>query len=329
MIEQYLNVRYSTRNLPNSEFDKLLPTLAKELTQVDFLPHYTEDKLRKDWNELKKWSTTETFINSTSRLGMKLCEHFMPNFYDIEDNRGNSFRTYWQDSKLLEKVLTGNRKSHSTPYLSELKRGIYFATGMPKSTMYRPQMSKMITTGAEYVLDPCAGWGGRMLGAVANGAHYIAFEPNPITFANLNKMIDFLDIKNNVTLYCDDARNIDTHNIPKVDVVLTSPPYFDLEIYCKDNNQSVQNCTTYEDWDTNFLTIIISKCIMYLKADGKSCWNVANFGKNDMWASVDNAHETMNFERAIIYENKSSARPTIKSDSKSKKSDITVSYTRR
>jgi len=327
MIEQYLNIRYSTRNLSDVEFNNLLPTLAKELTQVNFLPHYTEDKLRKDWTELKKWSTNETFINSTSRLGMKLCEHFMPNFYDIEDNQGNSFRTYWQNEKLLEKVLTGNRKSHSTPYLSELKRGIYFATGMPKSTMYRPQMSKMITKGAEYVLDPCAGWGGRMLGAVANGAHYIAFEPNPTTYDNLNKMIDFLGIKDNVTLYCDDARNIDNYKIPNVDVVLTSPPYFDLEIYCKDNNQSVHSLTTYEDWDANFLTVIISKCIMHLKPEGRSCWNVANFGKIDMWASVDKAHELNGFKRDIIYENKSSARPTVKKTT-NKKSDITVTYTR-
>ena len=39
-----------------------------------------------------------------------------------------------------------NRKSHSTPYLSEIKRGIYFNFGLPKSTMYRPQMAKMIVT---------------------------------------------------------------------------------------------------------------------------------------------------------------------------------------
>jgi len=328
MIENYLNKRFSTRNLSDADFHNILPTLAQELTQVNFLPNYSEEELQKDWKNLKIWSTTETFINSTNRIGMKLCEHFMPNFYDIEDNRGNSFKKYWQDNKLLEKILVGNRKSHSTPYLSELKRGIYFATGMPKSTMYRPQMSKMITQGAEYVLDPCAGWGGRMLGAVANGAHYIAFEPNPITFNNLNKIIDFLGIKDNVTLYCDDARNIDNYGIPNVDIVLTSPPYFDLEIYYKDTNQSVHLLTTYEEWDANFLTPIITKCIMKLKVDGKSCWNVANFGKIDMWASVDNAHTINGFNQSIIYENRSSKRPTDKNKTSDKKSDITISYTR-
>jgi tRNA1(Val) A37 N6-methylase TrmN6 len=199
---------------------------------------------------------------------------------------------------------------------------------MPKSTMYRPQMSKMITQGAEYVLDPCAGWGGRMLGAVANGAHYIAFEPNTTTFDNLTRMIDFLGIKDNVTLYCDDARNIDNYDIPEVDVILTSPPYFDLEIYCKDNTQSVHSLTTYEDWDANFLTPIITKCIMRLKDEGKSCWNVANFGKIDMWASVNKAHNLNGFNQSIIYENKSSKRPTDKNKSSDKKSDITISYTR-
>lgn len=324
IIDQFLNLRHSTRKLSDAQFEQILPTLAQELTQVNFLPKYTEQQLKKDWNDLKKWSTADTFINSTSRVGMKLCEHFMPNFYDIEDNKGNSFKKYWSDAKLLEKVLRGNRKSHSTPYLSELKRGIYFATGIPKSTMYRPQMSKLITRNAHYVLDPCAGWGGRMLGAVANGANYIAFEPNPETFFNLQMMINFLRIHNNVKIICDDALNMDKYEIPDVDVVLTSPPYFDLEVYCKEEKQSITTRNNYDDWDNEFLNPLIKKCLSHLKPDGISCWNVANFGKVDMWSSVDKAHEEMGFKRDIIFENRSSSRPTIKS--KTKKSDVTVSY---
>jgi hypothetical protein len=171
------------------------------LEQVSFIPHYTNQQLYDDWLKLKKWHTTEESINSTSRVGMKLCEHFFPNFYDIADNKGNSFNTMWKKDNLI-KILRWNRKSHSTPYLSELKRGIYFCCGMTKSTMYRPQMSKMLCDhySPKIVLDPCMGWGGRLLGAVASGAHYIGFDPNTETFKNLTRMVEFLGIQDKVTL---------------------------------------------------------------------------------------------------------------------------------
>ena len=129
---------------------------------LDYKPKYTEEELIKDWNKLVEWKSSGNTINSTSRIGMKLCEHFFPNFYDIEDNKGNSFNSLWEDVELLKKVIRWNRKSHSTPYLSELRRGIYFCGKLCKSTMYRPQMSKMVTQGSENVLDPCAGWVGKI-----------------------------------------------------------------------------------------------------------------------------------------------------------------------
>jgi tRNA G37 N-methylase Trm5 len=180
---------------------------------------------------------------------MKLCEHFFPNFYDIQDNRGKSFRNQWNKNNLI-KILKWNRKSHSTPYLSELKRGIYFCCGMTKNTMYRPQMSKLICDHykPKIVLDPCAGWGGRMLGAVASGAYYIAFEPNTETFNNLQKLIEFLNISDNVRIICDDAMNMLNYDLPKVDLIITSPPYFDLEVYTAEHTQSINNHNTYESW---------------------------------------------------------------------------------
>jgi len=324
MIESYLNIKHSTRNLTDQDFQNILPTLASELSQINYELAYTDEQLKTDWENLKNWQSSANSINSTSRVGMKLCEHFFPNFFEIEDNRGKSFKKLWQDQALLEKILTWNRKAHSTPYLSELKRGVYFCGGLAKATMYRPQMSKMVTKGAKIVLDPCAGWGGRLLGAVANGAHYIAFDPNPETFKNLNRMVDFLDIRANVTLICDDALNMDSYNLPKVDVILTSPPYFDLEVYCADPKQSITDCATYKVWEENFLTPLIHKAIAHLNPNGKSCWNVAKFGANDMWASVEKAHLEKGFTKVDTFDNVSSARPTEKA--KPKKNDSTVVY---
>jgi len=327
MIFDFLNKKNSLRNLTDEEFEKLLPTLSKELSFVNFYPRYTEKELLDDWSKLIRWNPTARIINSTSRVGMKLCEHFFENFYDIEDSKGNSFKKMWSDTELLKKVLVWNRKSHTTPYLSELKRGVYFCGGLPKSTMYRPQLAKMITFGSNVVLDPCMGWGGRLLGTISNFSHYIGFEPNTKTFEGLSELVDFLGVKNMVTLINDDAMNIDNYDLPMVDCIVTSPPYFNLEVYSHEKTQSVYNTQTYKEWENNFLKPLVKKCVTKLNDGGKSCWNVARVGKNDMWDSIDESHRELEFYPNFTYQIQSSARQVNQPNNKNKKSvDKTVVY---
>jgi 16S rRNA G966 N2-methylase RsmD len=323
-----LNKRFSTRNLSDIDFDAAVPNLAVELSQTSYYPQYTPAELNKDWANLCKWSSTSNDISSTSRMGMKLSEHYCPNFYDIESSTGTSFKSLWIPSN-LEKILRWNRKSHSTPYLSELKRGIYFCCGLTKNTMYRPQMMKLacIKYKPKIVLDPCAGWGGRMLGAVSYGAQYIAFEPNTTTYNNLVSMANFLGIQNKVRLICDDARNMKQYNLPKVDLVLTSPPYFDLEVYTHEQTQSITNTPTYQDWADGFLREVIKLSIEHLKDNGTSCWNVGKVRNRDMNVDVLKYHNDFGYDKVDILSVISSKRQsnqTVTMNSKS--SDTTVVY---
>lgn len=310
MIENYLNIRNSTRTLTDDEFSNILPILAKELSNVDYKIKYDSNILIHDWNKLCEWNSEEYFINSTSRIGMKLCEHFFTNFYDIKTSKNKSFSQMWKDENLLKKILIWNRKSHSTPYLSELKRGIYFCGGIVKSTMYRPQLAKLITKNRKNVLDPCAGWGGRMLGSVSNGCNYYAFEPNVETYTNLIQLSKFLNIESKVYIFCDDARNMDKYCLPEFDCILTSPPYFDLEIYSDENTQSIHNVESYREWVNKFLQPIIQYSTSLLVNDGISCWNVAKIKQGDMWKDVMEIHSNLNFIQNHEYSVVSSKRQT-------------------
>lgn len=328
MLINYLNKKNSTRNLSDEDFELLLPSLALELEQQSFYPLYSNEEMKQDWKKLCEWSTNLSYINSTSRIGMKLCENFCPNFYDIENSHGVSYRSLWT-AKNLEKILRWNRKSHSTPYLSEIKRGIYFCCGLTKNTMYRPQMMKMACTkyNVNRVLDPCAGWGGRMLGAVASGAYYTAFEPNTTTYDNLLKIVDFLGIHEKVTLVCDDARNMKQYDIGMVDMVLTSPPYFDLEVYTHQDTQSITELKTYSEWADNFLREIIKLGTEHLTGNGVSCWNVGKVGKNDMNVDVLKYHTELGYSKIDCLDVISSKRQSNQDDSKKQKnSDTTVVF---
>lgn len=328
LINNYLNKKNSTRNLSDEDFEALVPKLASELEKLSFYTQHTDEDIINDWEKLKKWTTTESYINSTSRLGMKASEHYCPNFYDIENSKGVSYASLWT-AKNLEKIFRWNRKSHQTPYLSELKRGIYFCCGLTKNTMYRPQMMKLACDryGVERVLDPCAGWGGRMLGAVASGAYYTAFEPNTTTFANLNKIINVLGIQKQVTLICDDARNMKQYGIAPVDMVLTSPPYFDLEVYAHESTQSICGTSTYRQWADGFLRDIIRLGLDHLRPDGVSCWNVGKVGKNDMNDDVLKYHGEFGYTKLEVLDVRSSKRQSNQdSFKKQKSSDTTVVF---
>jgi len=327
-INNFLNKRYSLRNLSDSEFELIVPELAYQLENIDYIPKYDEKKLRLDWKNLCDWKSSSYEINSTSRIGMKLCEHYFHNFYEIENNKGISFSKLWKKDN-LEKILKWNRKSHSTPYLSELRRGIYFCFGLTKNTMFRPQIAKLICMryNPKKVLDPCAGWGGRMLGVVSSGAEYIAFEPNTKTYTNLLRLAKFLHIEEKVTLICDDVLNIDNYFLPKVDMILTSPPYFDLEVYSSEKTQSITNKSTYNEWNKLFLEPVIIKSLNHLQSNGFSCWNVAKVYNNNMFDDVFNAHKKKNFNKFAQFCVTSSKRPQSNKKQRTDKSnDITEIY---
>ncbi len=328
MIERYLNIKDSLRNLSDDEFEEILPTLSSELEGVSFYTHYSNTELVKDWMNLKGWNPNVTEIASTQRIGMKLCEHFFPNFYDIQNKKGDSFKSLWK-AENLGKVLRWNRKSHSTPYLSELKRGIYFNYGLSKSTMYRPQMAKMVVAnlGAKRVLDPCAGWGGRMLGSVAAGAEYVAFEPNTQTYNGLMELVGFLGIGDRVRIINDSALEMEKYDIGKFDVVLTSPPYFDLEVYTDEDTQSIKGCDSYGMWVDRFLKPLIESGLEHLTEDGWSCWNVHNVGKMKMIDDVRKIH--MGYETQKTYSITSSKRQSNQTESDKKNSDVTICYSKQ
>ena len=327
MIQTFLNIKNSVRNLSDVEFENILSTLASELEDVSFYYSYSDSDLLKDWNALIKWNARVDTMASTQRVGMKLCEHFFPNFFDIENKDGNSFKSLWKADK-LEKVLRWNRKSHSTPYLSELRRGIYFNYKLAKSTMYRPQMAKMVVTnlGAKRVLDPCAGWGGRMLGSVAAGAEYVAFEPNSETYEGLLKLIKLLGIEDKVRIINDSALEMDKYDIGEFDLILTSPPYFDLEVYSHEDTQSIKGCDTYSMWVNNFLKPLIELSISHMKQNGWSCWNVHNVGKMKMIDDVKVIHEGYNNQK--VFSVTSSKRQTNQTVSKNKNADVTICYSK-
>lgn len=259
------------------EFHAFVETLAAELAQnpdVLLIDTYSLEERVKDWNALVRKDAVS--FDSRSRLGHKLLDHHMPHFWQVTNPKGVSVASTMTVNALRKAILL-NAQMHSTPYKSEIRRTLVLSGGLASVTKYRAGLSKYLVKRytAASVLDPCIGWGGRMLGTLAAGAAYIGCEPDPNTFRGLQGILS--DIQRTADIYNLPAE-VQLPKIPSesVDMVLTSPPYYTLEMYTA-GDQSVKNDMSWETWVSTWLRPVIRESLRCLRPGGKSCWSVKNF----------------------------------------------------
>ena len=269
---------------------------TEDLMLADLSYSYSNDELYKDWERLKRVKDFKS--GSQFKPGMKICQHFFDNFFDIKAHNGKCFRSVQNKFDTMDKIRTWGLEKMSALYVSWIRRAVYMASGMHNPTYYRPHLAKQIilSTGKKegILFDPCAGWGGRMLGTVAAGWQYIGCEPNKETYNNLLRVVEFLGIQSQVTLYNLPFEDLKMDELENVDIILTSPPYFNLERYSDEENQSYNKFLSFENWKADWYIPMIEKCIKKLNINGLSCWNVMDFKGNDMVNSMFIVHEKNN-----------------------------------
>jgi 16S rRNA G966 N2-methylase RsmD len=131
---------------------------------------------------------------------------------------------------------------------------------------------------SKHILDFSAGWGDRLIAGMACGVKsYCGIDPNSCLHPNYKKMIKLFNYANtNITLIenpFETAKNIP--NEP-YDLIFTSPPYFLLEEYSKDPEQSINQYNNIDQWFTKFLLFSLEKAWSYLQVGGYMIINIDN-----------------------------------------------------
>ena len=151
------------------------------------------------------------------------------------------------------------------------------------------------------IYDPSSGWGGRILGAMSSlkRIHYIGTDPNTDNFidelgisryeyvANFfnNEVLEsnpfWEEDKNTFHYFQMGSEHIGDHKDfqqykGKLDMVFTSPPYFDREQYSDDDEQSFKAYPKYDDWRDNFLNPTLTNAFNSLRKDRYLLWNIAD-----------------------------------------------------
>ena len=106
------------------------------------------------------------------------------------------------------------------------------------------------------IADMFAGWGHRLLGALASNINYIGCDINDIQYNNLQNIKDFIYSnfnQNNICqLFNNDSYNVDVSKL-SYDGIFICPPYYNLEIY---TDKGIENLN-YEEYKQRLKEIIL------------------------------------------------------------------------
>lgn len=172
---------------------------------------------------------------------------------------------YWKDNK--NDILSSNPKIN----IKDIRDDIYNKTKLCSNFRISVSLKVLKAFKAKKWLDISAGWGDRLISAIAyNVDRYVAVDPNDCLHPKYKKIIDSLvpiGERDRYTIIKDGFEKVELP-IEKFDLVFSSPPFFELEIYSQSESDSLVSYNTIDEWYNNFLIKSLNKAYEHLEKDG-------------------------------------------------------------
>ena len=208
--------------------------------------------------------------SARSFIGNPILYHYMmTELCECKNKHGLSIREYIVDidfwmAQVEKRKRTGTMANRLFECIRVSRCNIAF---------FKPTIAKWMykTAKATHVLDPTAGWGGRLLGAWSLGISYTGIDTNlnlREPYESMTKMLTGIKPGNLKMIY-DDCLKVDFSEID-YDCVLTSPPYVNLELY-----RGMTPWINDDDFYRNFLIPLINKCRKYIRREGAVLINIS------------------------------------------------------
>ena len=202
---------------------------------------------------------------------------------------GSVFSSLKNDRQLngMARLLLYNLEHNvSNPFFATIQRGysnIYYINEFPP-IVARNLILKYTSgiSGDKYILDPCSGWGGRMIGCASiPNTHYVGFEPSTQSYEGLLKLGEWLKcLQPTFTYevyklpYEESEKVLDVNGV--FDFALTSPPYYDTENYSDEETNSLNKFDTFEKWVDGFYMPLILLTTKRIKSESSFILNIGD-----------------------------------------------------
>jgi hypothetical protein len=256
---------------------------------------YPEIPLHIGMQQLKRLSQMKTYDKIVmTNLCYRIPDAYHKHRLAVPIQRGKKEQptpvTIFEDDALLRRALmkelklSGRITSGYFPMLA-------FINGSQGASNFRPgyamSLYRRFCTGDAVILDPCAGFGGRVLGALASGVarRYIGFDPSKATHDGNTRMMADLGFPNFARFHCLPIEDgTEKHVKPGTcHFAMTSPPYWSKEHYSRDAGQSWVRYPELDQWERGFLQPFFAFTHQCLRAGGFFAVCIANvliLGKN-------------------------------------------------
>jgi DNA modification methylase len=286
--------------LHGREINLLSPTELSEYHQKVFLhyrgrgfpyPEMTSLEMRKAFEAFARSRSCSPNVAGEigwSPLGLQLANVFHPHMWHTKcEHYRTPIEVFDDDAKFLDSIQRASRYwGDRRPHLPNSMRSMLSTyVNTRRVSNFRPTAARALVEAysgpGDCVVDPSAGYGGRLLGVLSLDRAYIGIEPHTATFAGLktlHRSLKKLELSQaNITLRNSRAEVA----LPDVDkssasLVICSPPYYSREHYGDDGDQSWVRYGTYQDWLEQFMECLISESHRILHSKGYLLLNVAN-----------------------------------------------------
>ena len=261
------------------------------------LVKYTEQEAKEDFDELVKFDArtllTKDSLYSKADYKYELSHWYLKNStvgrkasnyfhqlarWKVQHARHTSPYRSWTIKKFHQTFLNP-LWTLNVPEVNNKTLRMCIQMRMYMAAQYPPAVAKALYNlfEAKDVLDFSMGWGDRLAGFHASNAKsYYGIDPNMEVWSNYFKQNILYDTNKNVICINSPAEDHDLQNFT-FDMVYTSPPYFHVERYADDENQSWKRYgKDINDWLGNFLFPTLEKCWSSLKDGGTMIINIAD-----------------------------------------------------
>ena len=240
------------------------------------------DELNKDLKNLLDFDADE---NTNNFYGNPFLYHFQfKNLLNCKREGGRTIHEIYKDRAEWDKLIDSARKRNRGGRTAAGNVFECFRINLGSIVMFKSTTAKYLYKkyNAKSVLDPTAGWGGRMLGAWALGIDYTGIDTNTNMKPAYDKMTEYLSSYNefnnplfeqenntNLKMIWSSALDVDFSKID-YDFVLTSPPYVNLEIY-----EHMDKWSSDEAFYKEFFIPLWQKSVDNIKKGGHVCFNIS------------------------------------------------------
>ena len=255
--------------------------------EVVGFPYYGEEiNFLEELDRLKNSNVKKMLLENNElqqiMSGLNICNSFHPHMWDVKCRNQKTPKEVFLNKELFKGAIRKRlNMSDSKLKIFNVRKSLKIFSGAQSVSNFKPTVARYMyetyCAVGSTVLDPCMGYGGRLLGSIISSTvhAYHGVDPCVKTYNGNCRLDGELNKTHNDKIFVELNNRHDNRffNVPfedftttmSYDFIFTSPPYFDLEKYSDAPTQSYLRYPQYEKWVQGFLQPLIQKSYAYLK----------------------------------------------------------------